>query len=321
MIYLGSGVFRGEGALAPYFLDATGISKFLKSVVAHEVGHQWWGNRIVNANSRNYWFVESLAEYFSAIYLETVYGPKEYDHQVADWRRNVLGSSLKGSVQNASTLFAGEWGGGREMPSYTAAVYNKGPYAFHMLRQTFQGAGPRGPDGADRRFFRFLKQFSQELAQKREIVTLDIHRAAERALGGVDGGGNPFDVDLGWFFDQWIRGSGVPEYAFHYDVRQTEDGKWLIEGTIRQRVRLGNTEHVMKGRFYRGVVYVTAKGKGGPYRKRAIITGPETQVLLKLPVKPLEVTVNEDGEMLAHDTLYNRGWEGFVSLSARASCR
>jgi hypothetical protein len=211
-------------------------------------------------------------------------------------------------VQNASTLFAGEWGGGREVGAYTAAVYNKGPYAFHMLRQTFRGTGPPGPEGADRRFFEFLKRFSRELAEMREIVTLDIQRAAERALGGVDAQGDPFDVDLEWFFDQWIRGSGVPEYALHYDVRQTEDGKWLIEGTIRQRVRLGNSDHVMQGRFYRGIVYVTAKGKGGPYRKRIVINGPETPLLLKIPVKPLEVAVNEDGEMLAHDTLYNQSW-------------
>ena len=58
--------------MAPFFVDATGIAKFLKSVVAHEVGHQWWGSRVSNANDRNYWFVESLAEYSSALCLEAV---------------------------------------------------------------------------------------------------------------------------------------------------------------------------------------------------------------------------------------------------------
>ena len=43
LIYLGWGVFRGEGFLAPIVLNPTRIAKFLKSVVAHEVGHQWWG--------------------------------------------------------------------------------------------------------------------------------------------------------------------------------------------------------------------------------------------------------------------------------------
>ena len=312
IIYLGSGVFRGEAYLAqldygppdhePVFKDSTSIAKFLKSVVAHEVGHQWWGNRIANANGRNYWFVESLAEYFSAIYLEAVYGWNEYQEQVDEWRRNILNSEMKGSVQNASTLQGAEEG------SYQAAVYSKGPYAFHMLRETFKGPGPRGRDGADKRFFDFLTAFSKELNDKREIVTLDMQRAAEKALGGVDPNGKPYNVDLGWFFDQWIRGSGIPQYAFNYTVRQAEEGSFIIEGTIRQRVRLGTSDDVMDGTTYRGVVEVTVKGKGGPFSSRVVVNGPETKVTLKVPVKPTDVMLNEHGEMLAHNTLYNQGW-------------
>jgi hypothetical protein len=299
LIYLGSPVFRGEAFLAPFFVDATGIAKFLKSVVAHEVGHQWWGNTIANANGRNYWFVESLAEYFSAIFVEAVHGYKEYQWKVDDWRRNILSTDLVGSVQNASTLYSG---------GYQAAVYNKGPYAFHMLRETFRGSGPRGPEGADARFFAFLKQFSQELAEKRDIVTLDIQNAAEKALGGVDENGKPYNVDLDWFFDQWIRGTGTPQYAFDYDVDQSEDGSWLLEGTIRQRVLLGKTDKVLEGTVYRGVVDVVVEAKGGPYSKRIVINAAETPVLLKLPAKPLEVTLNKGHEMLARDTQYNQSW-------------
>ena len=304
LIYLGSGVFRGEGALAPLFPNATSIAKFLKSVVAHEVGHQWWGNRIANANTRNYWFVESLAEYFSAIYLEAVYGMNEYHEQVDEWRRTILDSTLAGSVQNASTLFSGEGG----FSPYQAAVYNKGPYAFHMLREIFKVAGPRGPDGADEKFFTFLKSFSAELGEKREIVTLDIQYAAEQALGGVDANGDPYAADLGWFFDQWIRGSGMPQYSFEYDVRQTEDENWLVEGLIRQRVFLGNSDHVMQDTVYRGVVDVTIEGKGGPFHQRVVINEAETTVMLKVPVKPLEVKLNDNGAMLARATVYNHSW-------------
>ncbi len=304
LIYLGSGVFRGEGALAPYFLNGTAIAKFLKSVVAHEVGHQWWGNRIANANDRNYWFVESLAEYFSAVYLEAVYGTKAYQEQVDEWRQTILSSNLKGSVQNASTLFSGEGG----FSPYQAAVYNKGPYAFHMLRETFKGQGPPGPEGADAKFFAFLKEFSQELGEKREIVTLDIQYAAEKALGGRKPDGTRYNVDLGWFFDQWIRGSGMPQYSFRSNTRQAEDGNWIVEGVIQQRVFLGNSGHLMKDSFYRGIVYVTVEGKGGPYQKRVVIDQPEILVAFKVPVKPQVIKLNEAGAMLARDTVYDRGW-------------
>jgi hypothetical protein len=177
-----------------------------------------------------------------------------------------------------------------------------------MLRETFRGAGPRGEAGADQRYYAFLKQFTQELAEKREVVTTDIQRAAEKALGGVDQNGNPYQVDLSWFFDQWIRGSGIPQYALNYDVRQSEDGSWLIEGVIRQRVLLGTTDHVMQGTVYRGVVDVTVKAKGEQYVKRIVINQAETPLQLKVPAKPVDVALNKHGEMLAHDTVYNASW-------------
>jgi len=295
LIYLGSRVFRGEGTMASQG-GGTGTAKFLKSVVAHEVGHQWWGSRVSNANDRNYWFVESLAEYFSAIYLERVYGPKEYQEQVDEWRRTILRTDGKGNVQASYQLFAGD-----DQRSVQANIYNKGPYAFHILRETF----------GDEAFFKFLKQFSMELAEKREIVTRDIQIAAEKALGGIDPDGNTYNVDLEWFFDQWIRSAGVPQYNFTYDVREAEDGNWLIEGTIEQRVVVGNERefHVLKDKYYRGVVDITVKGvKGQDFKRRTLVDKQMTPFRLSVPSKPLDVAVNEDGEMLTHQVWVNKTW-------------
>ncbi len=298
LIYLGSGVFRGEGSLAPFFNNPSGIAKFLKSVTAHEVGHQWWGSRASNANERNYWFVESLAEFFSGLYLEAVFGDMEYQEQVDEWRRVILDRQLKASVQNASSIWSGE---GSDGSTYQAAVYNKGPYAFHMLREIF----------GDEKFFPALKQFSMELMQKREIVSLDIQHAAEKAFGGVDPEGNPYNVDLAWFFNQWIRGAGIPQYRMTYDARQTEDGSWLIEGIVQQRVLVGSSRNheVLEGEYYRGVVDVTVKAKGENYKKRLIVEGAQTPFKLKVPEKPVEIELNERGEALAHDVLLNKSWD------------
>jgi hypothetical protein len=300
LIYLGSLVFRGEGTMAGDTImggGGTSTAKFLKSVTAHEVGHQWWGSRVSNANDRNYWFVESLAEYFSALYLQYAFDDAEYQDQVDDWRNAILDVRRAASVQDASTLWSGEDG----FRSYQTAVYSKGPYAFHMLREMF----------GDEKFFPFLKQFSMELAEKREIVTRDIQVAAEKALGGIDENGNPYNVDLEWFFDQWIRGSGIPQYKFDYDVRRTEDGSYLVEGTIRQRVVLGSGRNfeVLDGKYYAGVVNVQVLGKKNKeYESRILIQGAETPFKLKVPEKPLEVALNKDGGILAHDVVVNQSW-------------
>ena len=139
LIYLGSAAFRGEGALS----DASATT-FVKSLVAHEVAHQWWGSLISNANSRNYWFVESLAEYSAALFVEARYGAKAYKKHVRAWRREILRADLRVSVQDAPILWSG-----RAVPrgaGYRAAVYAQGPYMFHILRNSF----------GDEKFFAFL---------------------------------------------------------------------------------------------------------------------------------------------------------------------
>jgi hypothetical protein len=285
LIYLGSLVFRGEGTIAGGGGGGgTSTAKFLKSVVAHEVGHQWWGSRVSNSNQRNYWFVETLAEYFSALYLEAVYGRQEYDEQVEEWRRNVLNNNLKTSVQTADSLWPGESGGGAR----TALIYNKGPYAFHVLRETF----------GDEKFFPFLKAFSLELTAKQEIVTRDIQLAAEKHLGGVD---------LEWFFDQWIRGVVLPEFTLDYSVQPTEDGQYLIKGNVSQEIMIGYGKSAKKveGRFYRGRTDLTVTGrkKDEIYRIPLTILGESTDFQVKVPVKPVEVEINNGGGMLARDVI------------------
>lgn len=283
IIYLGFGVFRGEGSL----IADSDLSKFNKDVVAHEVAHQWWGASTVNANQGNYWFVESLAEISSALYVERVYGKKRYLDKVADWRKNILENELFANVQSNYTEWAGESGFG----SVQANIYNKGPYAFHMLRETF----------GDEKFFEFLRKLAQTLKGE-EIVTRDIQQVMEEVYGG----------NMEWFFDQWIRGVGVPEYSLQWTKRKTEDGKWLVEGTIKQRVVAGKYRQVLPGVYFRAVApitFVTYDGKEFKTPKPLLVQGPETKIPpLKVPEEPVQVIFNKDGEILAHDLLVNKSW-------------
>ena len=99
------------------------IAKFNKDVVAHETGHQWWGSVICNANQRNYWFVETLAEVSSALYVEKVFGKKKYEEKVAEWRDNVMKFDQVTSVQNNYTRL----GWGRRLPLRPVEHLQQGP--------------------------------------------------------------------------------------------------------------------------------------------------------------------------------------------------
>ena len=202
-------------------------------------------------------------------------------------------SSKRFRLIAADSLWPGKSGGSARQ----SLIYNKGPYAFHVLRETF----------GDEKFFPFLKGFTQELAEKQQIVTRDIQLAAERHLGGQDEQGNRYNVDLEWFFDQWIRGVGIPEFTLDYAIRETEDGSYLIEGNIDQSILIGNGRSAKKveGRHYRGVIKLTVKGrkKGEEYTKKIVLNDESTSCKVKVPVKPIDVAINGSGGMLAHDVV------------------
>lgn len=294
IVYLGSGAFRGTGMLASAGVaaDSSYITKFTDTLVAHEVAHQWWGALVGNANQRNYWFVESLAEYSAALYLEAVTtqqtgseakGYEAYLDHVDGWRRAIMNTEMTSSVQDASFL----WSNG----GYQAAVYSKGPYAVHILRMTF----------GYEKTVEFLRNVAQELGNK-EIVTRDIQRVAEKTFGGT----------MDWFFDQWIRGIGIPEYRLNWTARKAEDGNYIVEGDVTQRIVAGgNKKYVLDGATFRGVVTLTVIGHDrkeyGPVR--FLVEDETTPFALPFPVEPREVILNKDGEMLSYDVVVNRPFD------------
>jgi aminopeptidase N len=178
-------------------------------------------------------------------------------------------------------VWAGHLGRG-----YTAAVYNKGPYAFHVMRMTW----------GDEKFFKFLKTLAQDLKNK-DIVTRDIQRVAEKSFGG----------NMDFFFDQWLRGVGNPEYTFNYSVRETEDQKYMLQGTVDQRVLIGTKKDLLEGQYFTAVVPITVVGKSGKeYRIPLRVQGAKTPFQQKLPEAPKEVTFNKYGESLAYDVIVNK---------------
>ena len=62
-------------------------------------------------------------------------------------------------------------------------------------------------------------------------------------------------------------------------------------------------DNKVEGKAYRGVVNLTVRGKkkDEQFVKRLTINGPETAFRVKVPVRPVEVGLNENGGMLALD--------------------
>jgi aminopeptidase N len=226
-----------------------------------------------------------MAEVSSAIYVERTQGKKHYLEKVAAWRKVIEDNKALNSVEDGYMTYAGE--GPRAAVSN---IYDKGPYAFHMFRSTF----------GEEKFFQLLKELAQTLAHK-EIVTREMQQVMEKVVGG----------NMDWFFDQWIRGAGIPQYAMSWTKRKNEQGKWIVEGSIKQRVVMGADKTELKGVYYRGVApltFIDANGKETKSAKPLLVQGPDTQFRVLVADEPDQVFFNKDGEILAEDTLINQSW-------------
>jgi aminopeptidase N len=75
------------------------------------------------------------------------------------------------------------------------------------------------PDG---KFLEAIREFAQTYNGK-TASTWDFQHLAEKYAG----------KKLDWFFDDWVFGTGIPEYALEYKVESAGEG-FIIQGKIRQ---------------------------------------------------------------------------------------
>jgi len=284
MIFYGSawGSSKGVGQMTKAEQERAG-----RSLIPHEVAHQWWGAVVPAAGETHDWIIEAAAEFTAALYSQAARGLEAYLTAVEDWRREIIGLELPVSVQDASLVTAG---GPTEADVWHALRYAKGPYLFHMMRSIWGDA----------------KLVTLFRAVMRQEASAGITTADLEALAAAT-----FRQPVGWLFDQWVRGIGIPEFTFTYRVVKGEGDKYTIEGDVRQRVLL-NARLAAKKPLdvapFRCIVYVTAKGRSGrEYQWKLDVRQETTSFNLAVDEKPFDVELNRDGETLAHDVLVRQG--------------
>jgi aminopeptidase N len=157
-------------------------------VVSHELAHQWWGDLVTCGTWRDIWLNESFATYSEALWREHTGGFP------------ALRSYMKDTLEH---FFFGSWLGavydpvGQGFNLFDDVVYSKGAWVLH----TFRGVV------GDSVFFDVLNAFRSRYGGKSAITT-EFMAVADSVTG----------TDMSWFFNQWIFGSGWPEYGYTHEV-------------------------------------------------------------------------------------------------------
>jgi Peptidase family M1 domain len=282
LLYLSTFVFLPEETQERIGLGASLREGFSEIVPYHEVAHQWWGNEVGIASYRDAWLFEAMANYQALLYADS---KKPSDHLLDHWLVRLRTALLtkrpdqEEAPEQAGPLTLGYRLSSSKTPgAYDAVVYGKGTWVMHMLRMMLRDPAAKDPDA------RFTELLHRLLEQHRyqALSTADFERAVEQWMTPEMDLEGSHSMD--WFFDEWVRGTGVPSYSVNYELR-SQGKKFVVRGTLRQSD--------VPDEFTAAVPLYAQPAHGSPVLLGTVATtGPETKFEFVSTVRPRHVLID-----------------------------
>lgn len=164
-----------------------GNNGYSRSLIAHELGHQWFGDKVTCGSWRDIWLNEGFATYLAAMVIEEFDGDEAFTDEKAemiDYITSSPGGAVYLTVNEANDvnrIFSGR------------LTYNKGGMVLNMLRFKI----------GDTAFFQGLLNYLADPDHAYAYaLTPDLEAHMEAASG----------MDLTEFFNDWVYKQGYPIY-------------------------------------------------------------------------------------------------------------
>jgi aminopeptidase N len=164
---------------------------------AHELAHQWFGNKITCASWKDLWLNEGFATYLTLLTYEygVVHSPGFYANYLGGMEQGAL-LHPHGSVYRLDTTVV--------FTLFNQQVYEKGGFVLHMLRWKI----------GDQAFFQAVSNYINDPALSYGFANTKELKAHFEATSGIN---------LDDFFADWVYGKGFPSYTTHW----SQNGNWL----------------------------------------------------------------------------------------------
>lgn len=258
---------------AAIYSEAEAIDQDYDGLIAHELGHQWFGDLVTCDTWEHIWLNEGFATYLAALWFEYRDGRDGY---LANMQRNFDNvirndtGTAPGTPAMVSPVYDHPW----EVFGRGANPYPKGASILHMLRQKY-GNGPFYGSIAD-----YLNDFRLTTA-----VTDDLVAAFENRTGD----------DLGYFFGQWAYRPGIPRVAI--ETAWDEGTKTLsVTAEQTQTIDADNPPFVIDIPVW---VRVPAKRGTRTMNQTLLMEGRSASLSIPLEARPDMVVFNAELSVLA----------------------
>ncbi len=163
---------------------ATFVANYNRSLIAHELAHQWFGDAVTCGSWHDIWLNEGFATYSEALTREALDGTTAFDYWKIDANNTITGEP-DGSVYVQDTTDV--W----RIFSWRLS-YQKGAMVLNMLRSNL----------GDTHFFQGIRNYFNH--KKFQYAKTPDFKAEMVAESGQN---------LDEFFNDWIYGQGYPTYT------------------------------------------------------------------------------------------------------------
>jgi aminopeptidase N len=234
--------------------------------VVHEVAHQWWGNAVTERDWDDVWLSEGFATYFTLLYAEQFDGRDAFVRALRNSRDRIV--QLEKKTPDTPVIHRNLSDMRRVLNQF---VYQKGGWTLHMLRKAI----------GTETFWHGIRDYYRRYLNG-NASTDDLRRVMERASG----------KDLAWFFDQWLKRSGVPSLggSWSYDPASKQIALELSQTQSADVYRLpieigiaGAPQAAMR------IEQIELTGRTGRFtfaaetEPSAVVLDPNTWVLMETP--------------------------------------
>src|SRR6056297_49398 len=247
----GHAQFNWGGGMEHQTMSSMG--SFSYSLQAHELAHQWFGNKITCGSWQDIWLNEGFATYLTGMTYEFLGTEEEW----INWKRarvDFITSQDGGSVWVEDTTSVGRIFSSR-------LSYNKASYLLHMLRWKL----------GDDVFFQSVRNYLADSSLAFGYAhTEDLKRHFEMESG----------ENLDEFFNDWFYGEGYPSYQL----------EWTNQGSS-VNIKLNQTPSHPSVEFFEMPVPVKVSGSNADsiLRLQPSFQGQEFDIALPFEVEQVEI--------------------------------
>lgn len=237
-----------------------------RGLIAHELAHQWFGNKITCGSWGDIWLNEGFATYLDGLVHENFDGETNF----IQWRKslvNTITSQTSGSTYVTDTTSVSRIFNSR-------LTYKKGAMILHMLRYKL----------GDEAFFQGIRNYlaDPELAFS-YARTPDLQKHLEAASG----------ADLDEFFKDWLYGEGYPRYQVVWSQND-------IDKTIHFQVN--QTQSHSSVSFFEMPLPVTVKGSSGQSEMLRLEVSEDKQTFsLQLDFDVVSIQVDPETHLISRN--------------------